>query len=440
MILLIVLDYFWGNKQSCASEIRRQRIARKWCNFLLLLNKHFVLLIMAVIMILRVSKVSTLDVVSTHTNMTFPSALLAPTSYTNLTPNKLISIPADDILNAEDSEDYIEESVELYDELINNKSAKGIFVGAPCEFTCDKRLHHMFCNPISNKCECEKNYPVVIGLKKGCAKPKKLGEQCLYLQTCIFNDENSLCMQINHNAICQCKEGYHLTTHTKPTRRTFCTQDMSVADLPTLLGVTTGIAVLAGLICMVLHLISKTKYPRSRNFADTHQMGPPIMYASDTGIPLTIQSNRPSSRSSQRSSGSIGSYTGRRSSGAQTKGVQVSQSRTGSRRPSINSVHSTSSSVRSYSSKRFEQERYEKETRQEMKKHLCRLQEQQQLQKIRPNIIIGDSIPYTVTKQIIPSPSPHILTPNSTDELLPSVDEITEIDEFSPYFDRRFGP
>ena len=113
-------------------------------------------------------------------------------------------------------------------------------------------------------------------------------------------------MQINHNAICQCKEGYHLTTHTKPTRRTFCTQgnikfnckfciysnlnkhyycrlDMSVADLPTLLGVTTGIAVLAGLICMVLHLISKTKYPRSRNFADTHQMGPPIMYASDTG-------------------------------------------------------------------------------------------------------------------------------------------------------------
>lgn len=50
------------------------------------------------------------------------------------------------------------------------------------------------------------------------------------------------------------------------------------------------------------------------------------------GIPLTIQSNRPSSRSSQRSSGSIGSYTGRRSSGAQTKGVPVSQSRTGASR------------------------------------------------------------------------------------------------------------
>lgn len=50
------------------------------------------------------------------------------------------------------------------------------------------------------------------------------------------------------------------------------------------------------------------------------------------GIPLTIQSNRPSSRSSQRSSGSIGSYTGRRSSGAPQKGVAVSQSRQGAAR------------------------------------------------------------------------------------------------------------
>jgi hypothetical protein len=48
---------------------------------------------------------------------------------------------------------------------------------------------------------------------------------------------------------------------------------------------------------------------------------------------LTIQSNRPSSRSSQRSSGSIGSYAGRRSSGAlQSKGVTVSQSRQGAAR------------------------------------------------------------------------------------------------------------
>lgn len=79
------------------------------------------LLIMAVIMILRISEVSTVDGVSTHTKTV---SIVSPTSNTDIIPQKLISIPADEILNAEDSEDYIEESVELYDELINNKSGK----------------------------------------------------------------------------------------------------------------------------------------------------------------------------------------------------------------------------------------------------------------------------------------------------------------------------
>lgn len=60
------------------------------------------------------------------------------------------------------------------------------------------------------------------------------------------------------------------------------------SDLPTLLGVTSGIAVLAGLICMVLHLFSKNKYPRHRgHFADTH-LPPPILYSSDTGTRLSV--------------------------------------------------------------------------------------------------------------------------------------------------------
>jgi hypothetical protein len=81
-----------------------------------------------------------------------------------------------------------------------------------------------------------------------------------------------------------------------------------------------------------------------------------------TGIPLTIQSNRPSSRSSQRSiSGSIGSY-GRRSSGVlPSKGVNVSQSRQGSARSAAillyshqltelrNPTQSSMPSMRSYS-------------------------------------------------------------------------------------------
>lgn len=59
-----------------------------------------------------------------------------------------------------------------------------------------------------------------------------------------------------------------------------------------------------------------------------------------SGIPLTVQSARPSSRSSLRSSGSIGSYGNRRSSsivqsgttGIGSKGILVSTSRTGAAR------------------------------------------------------------------------------------------------------------
>lgn len=41
--------------------------------------------------------------------------------------------------------------------------ANGMIVGSHCDSTCDTRLHHVFCNLHSNKCECEKNYPVKLG-------------------------------------------------------------------------------------------------------------------------------------------------------------------------------------------------------------------------------------------------------------------------------------
>ncbi|ALC44140.1 CG17364 [Drosophila busckii] len=516
--------------------------------------------------------------------------------------------------------------------LINNKSAKGKYIGAPCnELKCDAKLLHVACDKDTQICACERNYPVQLGPVKGCAKPKKLGDQCFYDETCIYNDENSLCVQVRHNAMCQCASGYHSVSYTKPTRRVFCTPDLSElsSDLPTLLGVSTGIAVLAGLICMVLHLFSKTKYPRHRNFGDAN-IPPPILYSSDTGIPLTVHSARPSSRSSIRSTGSIGSYGNRRASSgglpgasgaghsggggsgtaAGSKGILVSTSRTGaarsaaillischitavskqnsrassrhtsgagcsqhsrddldeqngsgsaggagtvdssaggcrscestlsmnrqlqrqlnhqrhllsfelspaktknqdrfrtllgmngiedepdkydiddacnsidhtlgdsvgvggnlgglvyggaadyqlhhlqigalptpasetprfavnrtsispisSRRPSLASVHSTSSSVRSYSMMRFEKEVLQKEIRQEMKLRLARLQQQQHLTQNKPQIVIGEALLQhgAIGRVTMATPSP--LTPNSLDELLPSLDENQE--------------
>nr|XP_014088433.1 uncharacterized protein LOC106616344 isoform X3 [Bactrocera oleae] len=340
----------------------------------------------------------------------------------------------------EDDSAYHDDEFDEYEALINNRSAKGKYIGAPCfsNMTCETSLIHVACDKETKICGCEKNYPVQLGLTKGCDKPKKLGEQCFYDETCMFSDENSLCIQVRHNAMCQCANGFHSVSHTKPTRRVFCTKDLKElnSDLPTLLGVATGIAVLTGLICMVLHLFTKTKYPRPRNFGDAN-LPPPIMYSSDTGIPLTVQSGRPSSRSSLRSSGSIGSYGNRRaSSGGATAGVHGmggggGGGSSGSRRPSLASVHSTSSSVRSYSMMRFEKEVQQKEIRQEMKLRLARLQQQQHLNQNKPQIVIGDTLQHHMSaasalSRLSGMPTPSPLTPNSTDELLPSVDELQE--------------
>uniref|UniRef100_A0A182P5G6 EB domain-containing protein n=1 Tax=Anopheles epiroticus TaxID=199890 RepID=A0A182P5G6_9DIPT len=497
----------------------------------------------------------------------------------------------------EEDDDYFDDYVDEYD-IVNNKSAKGMYVGAPCEFTCHAKLHHVYCDPTTNTCSCEKDYVVLIGILKGCAKPKKLGEQCFYDQTCIYNDEHALCVQIVHNAICQCAPGFHSVSYSKPTKRVFCTQDMATitADLPTLFGVTSGIAVLAGLICMVLHLFSKTKYPRPRHFGDAN-LAPPILFSSDTvgktvisfqsalerfhraplhgskGVLVStsrtgaarsaaillvschisaIRNSKSTSTDSQHPSsylsddnmtkylerqlehqkqllyldipslrthnklfskfckataligsnhtninvgrdngpgtgnaagsssagGSNGQYHGPYHYGTSTNDDSSFDGEDGhgtadpfvnhcysydlhdsielgalptpasevanvaqalrSRRPSLASVHSTSSSVRSYSMRRFEQEIQQKELRQEMKRHLARLQEQQQLQKIKPNIIIGDVISCPMNKPILTTPSP--MTPNSVDDILPSVDETQEVGTPAPGTFRRMNP
>jgi len=82
----------------------------------------------------------------------------------------------------------------------------------------------------------------------------------------------------------------------------------------------------------------------------------------------------------------------------------------GSRRPSLASVHSSTSSSRSYSARRLEKERNDKEQRQALQDlRLAKQREQLQQQQ----------------QQVVPTPSPR--TPHSTDELLPSVEEGKEV-------------
>ncbi|XP_036142003.1 uncharacterized protein LOC105838618 isoform X2 [Monomorium pharaonis] len=339
---------------------------------------------------------------------------------------------------------------ELEDWLDANITAeKGRYLGSPCDTECNSELQHVFCDSITGLCECEKFYPVRLGPTKGCAKPKKLGEQCFYRATCTFVDQHSTCTQIQHNAVCDCEEGYHRVALSRPNKKVFCAEDLVVitTDLPTLLCIASGIAIFTAMICFVLKLFSGARFSRPRHYANANH-APPMLFSSDTGIPLTLH-GRPSSRSSQRSSsaGPLSCAFTRRPSSGGSRGPLVPASRAGaaraaaillischlqatkdegnkhrrtlsdvaegstdatigSRRPSLASVHSSTSSSRSYSARRLEKERNDKEQRQALQElRLAKQREQLQQQQ----------------QQVVPTPSPR--TPHSTDELLPSVEE-----------------
>ncbi|XP_011700478.1 PREDICTED: uncharacterized protein LOC105457487 [Wasmannia auropunctata] len=358
----------------------------------------------------------------------------------------------------DDAEVYEDEQIstgngDLEDDWFANITEKGRYLGSPCDIasSCNSELQHVFCDSITGLCECEKFYPVRLGPTKGCAKPKKLGEQCFYRATCTFADQHSTCTQVQHNAVCDCEEGYHRVALSRPNKKVFCAEDLVLitTDLPTLLFIASGIAIFTAMICFVLKLFSRARYSRPRHYANANH-APPMLFSSDTGIPLTLH-GRPGSRSSQRS-GSAGplscAFTRRPSSGG-SRGPLVPASRAGaaraaaillischlqatkdgnkhrrtlsdvaegstdgpgSRRPSLASVHSSTSSSRSYSARRLEKERNDKEQRHAVQElRLSKQREQLQLQQQQQQ------------QQVVPTPSPR--TPHSTDELLPSVEE-----------------
>ncbi|XP_031825823.1 uncharacterized protein LOC116424043 isoform X2 [Nomia melanderi] len=344
----------------------------------------------------------------------------------------------------DEEEDYLEENI---------TAAKGKYLGSPCDVSCNPKLLHVFCDTVTGLCECEKFYPVRLGSSKGCAKPKRLGEQCFYRATCTFADQHSTCTQVQHNAVCDCEEGYHRVSLSRPNKKVFCAEDLVLitTDIPTLLCIASGIAIFTAMICFVLKLFSRARYSRPRHYANANH-APPMLFSSDTGIPLTLHTGRPSSRSSQRSStgGPLTYAFTRRPSSGGSRGPPVPVSRTGaaraaaillisyhlqateggnkhrrtlsdvaegssdglgSRRPSLTSVHSSTSSARSYSARRLEKERNEKEQRQALQElRLAKQREQEKQQQ---------------QNQVAPTPSPR--TPHSTDELLPSVEEGKEV-------------
>ncbi|XP_071443655.1 uncharacterized protein [Hetaerina americana] len=416
-----------------------------------------------------------------------------------LQPVFLVAITSCLVALSWERDDYYEEEEEEDQEGLEpslppdlgNGTEVGLYLGSPCEVACSPRLPHVVCNTVSRICECDKKYPVRIGPRAGCGKPLRLGDQCFYERTCSFTDQHASCIQVNHNALCQCKPGYHTVSLQRPTKRVFCSEDLVLltTDVPTLLGVASGLAVFTALICFVLKLFSRARFARPRHFANAN-LAPPILFSSETGIPLAVHHHhhhqRPSSRSSsQRSSptsagGSVPGRMSRRPSsatmlvpasssragaaraaaillischvqttatalaaGAEFDGVQFvsekdepstsqrhSKSRAGSRRPSNASIHSSASSSRSYSLRRYEREREQREQRAAAVAaaaagalHHPGLRAAQSL----PGVALSDIAEGPSSCAVVghtPSPSPK--TAMSTDELLPVLDEVRE--------------
>ncbi|XP_052126393.1 uncharacterized protein LOC113214159 isoform X1 [Frankliniella occidentalis] len=179
---------------------------------------------------------------------------------------------------AEDHEDYSENGN-------HTEPPLGSTLGGPCADSCSPSLLHVRCR--ARRCECESRYPVELGPTRGCATPAGLGEQCLYQAACQHWDAHSRCTQVEHNALCQCEPGFH--TVSRAGRRSFCSEDLVLltADLPTLLGVATGIALFTGVICFVLRLFVGGR-PRD-HFANANLAPSHILFSSDTGSEMSLR-------------------------------------------------------------------------------------------------------------------------------------------------------
>ncbi|XP_074038923.1 uncharacterized protein isoform X2 [Leptinotarsa decemlineata] len=343
--------------------------------------------------------------------------------------------------HSDDDDDHGDYNDEAEDDSFiqkNSTDEKGLYVGAPCEFICSPKLVHVYCNPVSGTCDCEKKFPVKLNNPyAGCSKPKRLGDQCYYKETCQYTDQHASCIQVHHNAICQCQNGYHSVSIQKPSKRVFCAEDVAVitSNFSTFAGVLSGIAILSGLICFVLHLFNQNLYGshhRRHRFGNAN-LAPPIIYSSDPGLPLPIIDRSETSRASSRRTfasiqsrrassapgfraGAVHSVAASRAGAARTAAILLlsychvpplevakihdTKIIPGSRRPSIASVHSMNS-IRSYSARRYERERQQKEDK-ELERRYSKM----------------SGTGTNSTMRIGPTPSPH-----STDDLLPTLEE-----------------
>ncbi|XP_043191635.1 uncharacterized protein LOC122364898, partial [Amphibalanus amphitrite] len=161
-----------------------------------------------------------------------------------------------------------------------NGSRSSTYIGDYCLTVCSGILQHAFCNTTSHRCECSREYPVVID-SLFCEKAVHLSEQCRYDKVCAFSDLNAECRADpgDPTPVCRCREHYKATPFQADSGHLYCVKDplseLLEPDTPTVLGLLMGLTVMSCLICLVLRLFYRARHARARGYGDA-SLPPPL--------------------------------------------------------------------------------------------------------------------------------------------------------------------
>ncbi|KAI9560118.1 hypothetical protein GHT06_014128 [Daphnia sinensis] len=177
-------------------------------------------------------------------------------------------------------EDQARETVPV----IKSIKSRGFLVGDFCDDAdqCNSGLPHTVCNAMTQRCECDSDFPIIVD-NSICVPPLKLGEDCLYDQSCQYFDRNSVCaMSDEGNANeCRCRPAFRPSITLESISRTsLCIPEPHgpwlKSDVPTVIGLGVGMSVFMALTCLVLRLFSRARFAQeqARGYGNAH-LAPP---------------------------------------------------------------------------------------------------------------------------------------------------------------------
>lgn len=135
-MILFVPDFFWASIIEFEfHKLIRAKLFEAWWKYLRRLsvgNKSWMLLMMSIVMMIRMPEAYAVNVTVKSTSMSalttsIHKAVVMPTAdFVSLMKGKKpISIPENEVVTSEDTEDYLEDSEEDYDAMIRKENSSG---------------------------------------------------------------------------------------------------------------------------------------------------------------------------------------------------------------------------------------------------------------------------------------------------------------------------